>query len=105
MTFLVIDLSWPVFCLYLAYCLKSDITYMTLFLTKNLYFTKQFHLLHLFSQLALCRANNNTTSQDIGETNAWEVSPPQIEEGTVLRSPLSLRPCHAMLFLLANYCV
>src|SRR6218665_2777379 len=39
-----------------------------------------------FTLFMLSRTSDNTTSQNIGETNAWAVPPPQIW-GTVPQSP------------------
>src|SRR6218665_2023220 len=41
----------------------------------------------------LSRTSDNTTSQNIGGTNAWAVPPTQILGGTVPPVPLCLRPC------------
>jgi len=46
---------------------------MTLFLTKNLYFTTKIPLSHFFSYFVLSRAYRNTTSPNIGGTDAWAV--------------------------------
>jgi len=45
---------------------------------------------HFFTRFILSRASDNTTSQNIGGTNAWAVPPPQTLGGP---SPLGLRPC------------
>jgi len=49
-----------------------------------------------FTLFILSRASDNTTSQNIGGTNAWAVPPPQIWGGTVPpvppRSPPLCRP-------------
>ena len=72
--FLVIDSILSVFCL----SLLSDIwyifiTYMTLFLTKSLYFRKNFSLRPFLSQFVLCLTSSNSTSRNIGGTDAWAV--------------------------------
>jgi len=47
---------------------------------------------HFFTLFMLSRAFDNTTSQNIGGTNAWVV--PHLEFwGTVSPVPLGLRPC------------
>src|SRR6218665_916272 len=46
-----------------------------------------------FTLLILSRASDNTTSLNIGGTNAWAVPPPQIFWGAVPPAPLGLRPC------------
>ena len=49
----------------------------------------------LMTPFLLCsffRGSDNTTSQNIGGTDAWAVPPPQIW-GTVPAVPLGLRPC------------
>src|SRR6218665_2634211 len=46
-----------------------------------------------FTLFMLSRTSDNTTSQNIGGTNAWAVPPPQIFGGTVPQSPLGLRHC------------
>src|SRR6218665_1761542 len=45
-----------------------------------------------FTLFVLSHTSDNTTSQNIGGTNAWAVPPLQILEGTVPQSPLGLRP-------------
>src|SRR6218665_2280582 len=40
-----------------------------------------------FTLFMLSRTSDNTTSQNIGGTNAWAVPPPQIFGGTVPHSP------------------
>ena len=45
-----------------------------------------------FTLFMLSRTSNNTTSQNIGGTNAWAVPPPQILGGPSPQSPLGLRP-------------
>src|SRR6218665_2284720 len=47
----------------------------------------------LFTLLVLSRTSDNTTSQNIGGTNAWAVPPPQILGDRPPQSPLGLRPC------------
>jgi len=81
------------------YCLTSDIIigltymYMALFFTKNLFQNRQNSFMtHFLTQFILAHASDNTTSQNIGGTDAWAVPPPQIFVGTVPQS-LSLRPC------------
>ena len=51
---------------------------------KTPFFTRFIHV--------LSRASDNTTSQNIGGTNAWAVPPPQILRGPSPQSPLGLRP-------------
>ena len=46
-----------------------------------------------FTLFLLSSASDNTTSQNIGGTDAWAVPPPQILRGTVPPVPLGLRPC------------
>ena len=45
-----------------------------------------------FTLFILSHTSDNTTSQNIGGTNAWAVPPPQISGGTVPPVPLGLRP-------------
>src|SRR6218665_3767860 len=45
-----------------------------------------------FTLFMLSRTSDNTTSQNIGGTNAWAVPPPQILGGPSPPSPLGLRP-------------
>ena len=59
--------------------------YHSLFLTKNVY------VKHFFFLLELSHASNNTTSPNIGGTDAWAV-PTSKFWGTVPQSPLGLRP-------------
>src|SRR6218665_1600042 len=42
---------------------------------------------HFFTLFILSRASDNTTSQNIGATDAWAVPPPQIFGGPSPRSP------------------
>src|SRR6218665_1379255 len=42
---------------------------------------------HFFTLFMLSRTSDNTTSQNIGGTNAWAVPPPQILGGTDPQSP------------------
>ena len=67
--FLVTDSILSVFCLSLLSEI-GYITYMTLFLTKNLYFRKKF--------IVLCHASNNITSRNIGGRMHGPSPPPQI---------------------------
>ena len=46
-----------------------------------------------FSLFILSRTSDNTTSQNIGGTNAWAVPPPQILGGRPPSLPLGLRLC------------
>src|SRR6218665_1005102 len=47
---------------------------MALFFTKNLYFRiKNFFMTPFFTQLVLSHASDNTTSRNIGGTDAWSV--------------------------------
>src|SRR6218665_901094 len=46
-----------------------------------------------FTLFMLSRTSDNTTSQNIGGTNAWAVPPPQILGDRSPQSPLGLRPC------------
>jgi len=47
---------------------------MTLFSTKHLYFRANISSsTPFFSQFVLCHASNDTTSRNIGETDAWVV--------------------------------
>src|SRR6218665_1835309 len=63
---------------------------MTLFLPKNLYIrTKHSFMTPFFSQFVLCHASNNTSSRNIGGTDAWAVPPPQILWGTTPVPPKS----------------
>ena len=65
---------------------------MTLFLTKNLDFrTTNSSLTPFFTQYVLCLIYNNSTSPNIGGTDAWAVSPPQI-----LREPSPSSPCRGV---------
>ena len=60
---------------------------------KNFYFRTKISSLTPFCQFVLCYASNNTTSREIGRTDAWAVPPPQIFGGPFPQFPLSLRPC------------
>src|SRR6218665_883260 len=71
--------------LFLLYSYIYNI-YHTLFLTKNVYLIKPISLLQL------SHASNNTTSPNIGGTNAWAVPPHQILGGPSHQSPLGLHP-------------
>src|SRR6218665_3360272 len=58
-----------------------------LFLTKTVNFRQKYSsLTHFLSQFVLCLTSNNSTSQNIGGTDARAVPPPQIW-GTVPKSP------------------
>src|SRR6218665_2674604 len=46
----------------------------------------------IFTLFILSRTYDNTTSQNIGGTNAWAVPPPQILGGPAPQSPLGIRP-------------
>ena len=71
MTFLVNDRILSVCCQFHLYIL-SEKTYMTIFLTKNLYFrTKISSLTPFKSQFVHCHASNNTTFRNIGGMDAW----------------------------------
>ena len=59
---------------------------MTLFLTKKLDFRKKILLDTFFSQFVLCLTSNNSTSQNIGGTDAWGTVPPVIPESTPMRA-------------------
>src|SRR6218665_1570288 len=48
---------------------------------------------YFFTLFVLLRPSDNTTSQNIGGTNAWAVPPPQILGGPSPQSPLGLHPC------------
>src|SRR6218665_3337756 len=48
---------------------------------------------HLFTLFVLSHTNDNTTSQNIGGTDAWAVPPPPILWGPSPQSPLGLRQC------------
>ena len=74
--------SSTVFCLSFAclYCLKSDIAY-------NTFKSKYFLLDTFFNQFVLCHASSNTTSGNIGVTDAWAVAPPQILGGPSTSTP------------------
>jgi|SRR6218665_1533785 len=64
---------------------------------KPLFHTKNSFVSPYFSHFVLSGASFNTTSPNIGETDAWAVSLvriPQILGGPFLQSPLSLRPCY-----------
>src|SRR6218665_2238469 len=74
------------------------VTYLAIFLPKNLYFRTKYSFMPLsFSQLVLSHASDNTTSRNIGGTDAWAV--PHLKfwgmslEDCPSQSPLSLRPC------------
>ena len=62
----------------------SYITYITLFVTKNVYFT---HKICVFFLFVLLHASNNTTSPNIGGTDARAVPPTSHFLGAVLPSP------------------
>jgi len=47
---------------------------------------------HFFTLFVLSHASDNTTSQNIGRTDAWAVPPPQIWGGTVPSVPLRSPP-------------
>src|SRR6218665_490309 len=59
----------------------------------NHYFRKEFLYGTFFTLFVLLRASDNTTSQNIGGTDARAVPPPQILGGPSPQSPLGLRPC------------
>jgi len=76
---------------------------MTLFLTKNLYFrTKQTIRAPwvLFSQFVLCLTSNNSTSRNVGGTDAWTVPHFKFWGDRFLQSPLSIRRAVTSLRLL-----
>src|SRR6218665_1664594 len=70
--------------------------YMPLFLPRNLYFRIKHSFVTLsFSHFVLYHASNNTTSRNIGGTNAWASLPPQIL-GDRPPSPPKSPPMHGM---------
>src|SRR6218665_2919848 len=76
--FLITDSILSVFCVSLLSEIRY-ITYMTLFLTKNLYLgAKNSFLRAFFSQFVLCLTFNNSTSQNIGGNGCMGRPPPQI---------------------------
>jgi len=78
--FLVIDSILSVFCCLFSVSTVWNLIYNIfdpLFLTKNL-FQKILILDTFFSQFVLCLTSENSTSQNIGGTDACAVPPPQI---------------------------
>src|SRR6218665_953793 len=64
--------------------------YDPLLLTKNLNFRQKYSFLTPFlSQFVLCLTSHNITSQNIGGTDAWEVTPPQFSGEPSPSSPKS----------------
>src|SRR6218665_2546206 len=51
-----------------------------------------------FTLFMLSRTSDNTTSQNIGETNAWAVPHLKFWGGPSPQSPLGLRPCSPLQF-------
>src|SRR6218665_1606428 len=66
----------------------SNLVLCTYYISEKNSFIRPF-----FTLFILSRASDNTTSLNIGGTNAWAVPPPQIFGGTVLPGPPGLRPC------------
>src|SRR6218665_677960 len=67
---------------------------MTPFLTKNLKFRQKYSSLTPFlSQFVLFLTSHNTTSQNVGGTNAWAVPHLKFWGDRPIQFPLGLRPC------------
>src|SRR6218665_3651941 len=72
---------------------------MTLLLTKNLYFTKKFlHLTFFLVTSYFSRAFLNTTSANIGGTDAWASVPPSLQFPP--KSPPMAKTISHVLFIL-----
>jgi len=65
---------------------------MTLFFTKNLYFREKFPRDTFFTQFILLHASDNTSSRNIGVTDAWAVPTSHLFGGPSPPVTLSLRP-------------
>ena len=75
-----------------------------LFFTKNLYFRIKYSLMtHFFTQFVLSHASDNTTSRNIGRTDACASPISYFLGGTVPPVLLSLRPCLSLSLSLSVY--
>jgi len=63
-----------------------------LFLTRKIFISEKFLDDTFLTQLVLSHASDNTTSQNIGGTDAWAVPPPKNFWRPSPKSTLSLRP-------------